>query len=230
MYLSRIRLNPTRIKTRQLLGSPQITHALVEGSRPPGAVDGDGRVLWRIDANGPDIELYVSSPWRPDFTGVVEQAGWPTAATWDTREYGAFLASLQAGQRWSFRVTANPTRVVSRGEGLRGKVVPHRTASHQIEWFGARAGGWGFDIASNSLGEAELVLVGRGSRAFPRRSGQLTDDGEGRPRGSRVAITQVTLIGALKVVDPDALRTALISGMGRARGYGCGLMTLAPPR
>ena len=225
MYLSRIKLNPTSVTTRRLLSSPQITHALVEGSRPPGGENKGGRVLWRIDAHGPEIELYVSSPWRPDFTGVVEQAGWPTAATWDTRDYGGFLSALCAGQRWAFRVTTNPTRVVSQGEGVRGKVVPHRTAGHQVEWFLGSAAGWGFEVPLNGLDEPELMLVSRESRAFTRHT-----DHNGAPRNDRVALTQATFVGALTVGDPEALRDALTAGMGRARGYGCGLMTLAHPR
>lgn len=65
-----------------------------------------------------------------DFTGLIEQAGWPTAPTWDTASYDRFLERPAEGQRWRFRVTANPTRSVPRGEG-RGRVAPHRTAAHQ---------------------------------------------------------------------------------------------------
>lgn len=34
--------------------------------------------------------------------------------------------------------------------------------------------------------------------------------------------------GALQIEDPERLRTALTAGMGRAKAYGCGLMTLRP--
>ncbi len=227
MYLSRIRLNPTRLRTRQLLGSPQITHALVEGSRPAGAEHHAGRSLWRLDRDGPDIELYVTSPWRPDFTGLVEQAGWPTAATWDTREYGAFLRSLSDGQRWEFRVTVNPTRVVAQGEGRRGKVSPHRTAEHQVQWFLEHSEGWGFVVAQNSLPEPapELLLVDRTLVSFRRRAAEEADRKVGR-----VSLTHATFRGALTIADADCFRESITTGLGRAKGYGCGLMTLAPPR
>ena len=35
--------------------------------------------------------------------------------------------------------------------------------------------------------------------------------------------------GVLRVEDPAVLRTALVSGIGPAKGYGCGLLTLAAP-
>jgi CRISPR system Cascade subunit CasE len=36
--------------------------------------------------------------------------------------------------------------------------------------------------------------------------------------------------GHLAVSDPDALRRSLVVGIGHARAYGCGLLTLAAPR
>jgi CRISPR system Cascade subunit CasE len=36
--------------------------------------------------------------------------------------------------------------------------------------------------------------------------------------------------GRLLITDPDALRAALVTGIGPAKGYGCGLLTLAPVR
>jgi CRISPR system Cascade subunit CasE len=43
-----------------------------------------------------------------------------------------------------------------------------------------------------------------------------------------VTVTRVTYDGRLRVVDPDALRRTLTAGLGKAKAYGCGLMTLAP--
>ena len=49
-------------------------------------------------------------------------------------------------------------------------------------------------------------------------------------RGStaRIELLKVTFDGSLQVSDPDALRRSLCNGVGRAKGYGCGLITLAP--
>ena len=44
-----------------------------------------------------------------------------------------------------------------------------------------------------------------------------------------ITIVRVTYEGMLEVTGPDALRHALTSGIGHARAYGCGLLTLAEP-
>lgn len=44
-----------------------------------------------------------------------------------------------------------------------------------------------------------------------------------------VTIARVTYGEMLEVTNPDALRRALTAGLGRARAYGCGLLTPASP-
>ncbi len=44
----------------------------------------------------------------------------------------------------------------------------------------------------------------------------------------RVRIDTATIRGVLTIDDPEAARSTLINGIGRARAYGCGLITLVP--
>lgn len=221
MYLTRMRLNPTRVTTKRMLSSPQVAHALVEGSFPPRS-QGAGRNLWRIDRRGPELDLFVASPERPDLTGVIEQAGWPTHDTWQTQEYAPFLSRLEPGQRWRFRLTANPTRSQPREPGTRGKVRPLRTIAQQGDWLVEMSTRHGFVIPSTSAGAAEFAVVRRGESGFVRVS-----ERDGRERRDHVELTRVTYEGVLEIVDADVVRKALTAGIGRAKGYGCGLMTLA---
>jgi CRISPR system Cascade subunit CasE len=51
------------------------------------------------------------------------------------------------------------------------------------------------------------------------------------PQGGRrppVSLVTVTFDGRLEVTDPQLLRRALTQGIGKAKAYGCGLLTLAP--
>lgn len=221
MYLSRIRLNPTRRQTWRALASPQIMHASVMGSVPPTDEDNTtARTLWRLDQNAThEIELYVVTTTRPDFTGIIEQMGWPTAATWQTADYTPFLQLLRSGQEWRFRLTANPIhRVMVEGQP-RARVVPHRTAQHQQAWLLAQSAKHGFECAVGASGEPDVLVRGRNLARFDRRS---QDDRQ------RVEITRVTFDGRLVVTDAEQLQLSLRQGIGRAKGYGCGLLTLAP--
>ena len=47
-------------------------------------------------------------------------------------------------------------------------------------------------------------------------------------RNSTVTLSSAVYEGVLAVDDPELLRNALVSGIGRAKGYGFGLLTLVP--
>ncbi|WP_412759429.1 type I-E CRISPR-associated protein Cas6/Cse3/CasE [Nocardiopsis rhodophaea] len=53
---------------------------------------------------------------------------------------------------------------------------------------------------------------------------------KGEGRGERVTLLAVTLEGKLRVKDVEVFRRSLTHGIGRAKGYGCGLISLAASR
>ncbi len=217
MFLTRMAINPARRQSRFLLGSPQALHAAVLAAFPPGTPTetDSGRVLWRVD-EGQDhaIWLYVVSPENPDLTHLVEQAGWPTQSAWETRDYNPFLERIAAGQRWAFRLTANPTRTVTDEAGI-SRRLGHVTAEQQQNWLLERAETNGFRVAETGKEIPDVVISGRVKKTF--RRGEKT-----------VTLTTARFDGQLEVTDADALRRLLTNGLGRAKGYGCGLATLAP--
>jgi CRISPR system Cascade subunit CasE len=107
-------------------------------------------------------------------------------------------------------------------------VIPHVTPRHQEGWLLRNAPNWGFSVPAKSDDHRQLVVAERHTARFDRKKNAATP--AGRPRTDRVAITRATFEGVLRVEDAENLRAALTTGMGRAKAYGCGLMTLAPVR
>lgn len=203
--LSHVAIDPRRRESWSILASPQEMHALVAR-----ATGGQGRPLWRLDtpATGAPQLLIVSDD-EPDWAAFdLVRDEQP-----ESRPYEPFLSRLQAGQQWRFRVALNPTTSLPAEGGARGKVVPVKTRD-QVDWFRGRAGSWGFSVAE---GEGDVDTVGSVVEKFLRRD-------------QRVTLTVTTFEGVLTVMDADVLRSGLVSGFGRAKGYGCGLLTLARPR
>jgi CRISPR system Cascade subunit CasE len=228
MYLTRAYLNPRRRGAIRLLGHPQRMHAAVLAGFPP--LPADARVLWRLDSDEPHRPvLWIVSPYRPDLAHLAEQAGWPgsDAPQWESRSYEPLLKQLDAGQQYAFRLTANPTRAIAPdGTGRRGKRVEHVTAARQAAWLLARAENAGFRVA-----ESGTCMPGTDDPALQL---QLADRAKVRftknGHDGTITIARVTYEGMLEVTGPDALRHALTFGIGRARAYGCGLLTLAKPQ
>ncbi|MBE0417730.1 MAG: type I-E CRISPR-associated protein Cas6/Cse3/CasE [Coriobacteriia bacterium] len=219
MFLTRFQVNPSRRASRKLLSSPHAMHAAVLSAfASPSAGTSEGRVLWRLDQHNPHrVLLYVVSPREPDLTHLVEQVGWPTTESWETRPYDKFLDSLARGQRWAFRLTANPTRngkPPGAEESTSTRRFGHVTPEQQRAWLLTRCEAAGFRITEGVAGEPDLVVRSSSTFAFPRN-------------GQTVTLRVASFDGRLEVDDPDALRRILALGLGHAKAYGCGLMTLA---
>ena len=221
MFLSRFEINPARRAARELLASPQALHAAVLAAFPAGQARDEhesGRVLWRLDTVAHQVTLYLVSPDKPDLTHLVESVGWPTTQGWDTRDYDPLLQRLHAGDRWAFRLTANP--VSSRRKTIaseHSQRFGHVTVAQQTQWLLDRAEHRGFAIAPAVGDEPDVAVRARRTWRFDRK-------------GATVTLSTAVFEGHLDIRDPDLLRRALIAGIGPAKGYGCGLLTLAPVR
>lgn len=217
MFLSRVELNSYRRETMRALGSPQIMHAAVMASFDSFSSErSDERVLWRIDRVGPSTYLLIQSGDRPDLHHIVDQFGRPdTGQTGDTIDYEPFLSGIESGQTWRFRLRANPVRNVPSGEpNVRGKVCHHVTSEQQLKWLLDRSEGLGVSMVNDGI--PTVSIVQREKRTFDRK-------------GSKVTISMVTFEGVLTVVDRDRFLQSLRNGIGRAKAYGCGMITIARP-
>jgi CRISPR system Cascade subunit CasE len=237
MFLTRIYLDPRRRGCRELVSSSHRLHAAVLGSFAPGArlENGEERVLWRLDElAGRRLALFISSPLPPDPAALVEAAGWRTKGGVTTRRTDDFLDSLAPGQTWRFRITVNPTYRSAEERDAKGrkKVLGHVTVDQQTRWLLDRAEANGFRIPGSatltgdvaravgdggSVGDVDepaVSLVGRDLQKFRRGEALVT-------------LQKATFEGVLEVTDPTLLRSALVGGIGRAKGYGCGLLTLS---
>ncbi|MGL4306376.1 MAG: type I-E CRISPR-associated protein Cas6/Cse3/CasE [Mycobacteriaceae bacterium] len=216
MYLTTMPLNPVRRGAQKLLGSPQSMHAAVLSSFPPGLLTSENRVLWRVDQfSQHEVNLVLVSPSEPDLTHIVEQAGWQTGNPWQTRDYSPLLKKLQEGQQWSFRLTANPVFYARKGDWEDTKPVGHLTVKHQEQWLLDRVERLGFQIPDGLEEEKSFAVVERKSLFF-------------RKGGHKVTLTIATFEGILEITDKESFLRSLTAGIGRAKAYGCGLLTIAP--
>ena len=207
MYLSQIALDDTKRDTMRALASPQLLHGAVEQS-----FSGERqRRLWRVDWLEGKCFLLVLSEGRPDFSGLVRQYGSPDAdPAWKTRDYGKLLERFMPDQPWRFRLKANPVRSVKEKDAPgRGKVMAHVTPEQQKQWLLKRAEDCGFSLASDAFNvvHAQWLKFDKGG-------------------GHEVTLRTATFEGILTIADPERFREALLSGIGRAKAYGCGLMTV----
>jgi CRISPR system Cascade subunit CasE len=212
MFLTQLRLDPTAYRAARLLGDTQHLHAAIAASFPDGP---GGRVLWRIepaDRSG-EIRILVASPAGPAEAEVWERITTPDRA--QTRPYGPLLDRLTKGDRYRFRTTLNPVRTHN------GRHTPIFDRGAQTDWAVRKLGtnGVSLNIHSPDLDtdEPDVQITATRNDRFTRAGSPGT-----------IELLKVTFDGSLTVTDPEKLRHSLCHGIGRAKGYGCGLLTLAP--
>ena len=209
MYLSRVEIDVLdRRKIRDLthLGA---YHNWVETSFPDEiSQDIRSRKLWRIDKINDHLYLFVVSEGKPDLNAL-EKYGVPGSA--ETKCYDSFLDSICRDHLYRFRVTLNPVRAVSQGEGKRGRVMPEITAEQQLHFLESRAERLGFELIPE-----EYQIVERSWEPF-RKKGQRM-----------IRLSKATYEGTLKVTDEKLFYDTLTSGIGKKKAYGFGMMTVIP--
>lgn len=167
--------------------------------------DGQPRdFLMRVDRRERDRAfrlLMVSgqAPTRPEC--------WPSvsAESWRTREIGASFFSHRA---YRFQLRANPTK----RDNASRKRLPLRTVEEQTAWLKRKGEQAGF-----ALDESALRIMPEGREWFLIES-----------RGQQGVHHAVEFEGVLRVTAPAQFQAAFKKGIGSAKGFGFGLLALAP--
>lgn len=227
MYLSKLVLNPRDRQARHDLESPYELHRTLWRAFPEEA---PGRVLFRVDADRPTAPpvVLVQSDEAPAWARLAERGPTYLVCPPECKE---FRPTFTAGQRLCFRLRANPTR-------------KHGSTSKSERLAGAKGNGQRLAL----LHEAEQVawLLRKGEQGGFRIPGTWLDGADGEPTPSfRVTVIPedwvrcgkaghgaarflaVRFEGILLVTDPERFLATVADGIGSAKGFGFGLLSLA---
>lgn len=199
MILSRMVLNLDARNARRDLADPYEMHATLMRLTD----DASTRPLWRL-RSGRTTEpptVLVQTDDAPDPTRI-PMSDEPYYRSFDSR-HNRLLDAIKGGDILRFRVRTNPT--VKRAGKRHGLLHQDR----QLAWLARQ-----LDRSGADLQTAEPTQV---AREILRR----------RRNEKPIVLTGVTFDGLLTVRDPDVLREAVRHGIGHARAFGFGLITLA---
>lgn len=225
MFLSKLTINVTSREFRRDYADIREMHRTIMSAFPQVLNGQPARqahgTLWRLDSTNRGFALYVQSHVQPDWTAL---AGGYLAEPAHVRSIQPVLDAIAPGRKLAFRLVANPTHSVlpngvpgSRG---RGKRVPYRTPDKQVEWLAHQGEHHGFVIPLASNGKVDVA-----PSPCPTLRGRKRDQDRGG-----IVVEPVRYDGHLIITDRDTFATAILNGIGRAKAYGCGLLSLAPIR
>lgn len=167
-----------------------------------------------------------------------------------TRDVATIFSKITDGQRLGFRLRANPTkrlsltrpddpayadqgpdRLLTRhrddGKGTGPRVALLRPAEH-VQWLVRQGERHGFALVPQD--RTWVVAEGPEEPTFVLTTASIRTGGVRGPRKDKLVHNAVTFDGELTVTDADAFRAALRTGIGPAKAYGFGLLSVRPPR
>ena len=223
MWLHRIHLNQRCREARRDLSDPYQLHSTLcrAFSRPDRKCPG-GETLWRLEPETDPTgcpRVLVQSRSMPDWTAIGVE-GWLGGADppIDLRDR-LQLDSLKSGQRFRFRLRANPC--VTRN----GKRMGLLRLAEQEAWLERKGQLHGFSLphaASFDRSEApqRRVVDVRVSQEQMLRGKQRTGNG--------IRIYSVLYDGTLTLTEPAKFTAALETGIGHGKAMGLGLLSVVP--
>lgn len=182
--------------------------------------DENGGFLYRVDPRpgSHTAVILVQSALKPNWDYAFHNAGHLLAAPPESKQY---VPTVTKADKFRFRLLANPVRKICKKSKERDgtpfnekwykKRVP--VGHDQLEdWLLKRAGQAGFSLEGDHLSvQPSYVYANKGAKAETGRR-------------YRSALYD----GILKVTDSKSFKNAIISGIGPAKAFGFGLLSVRP--
>lgn len=222
MYISQLKLDLSSNNARRDFAKVYEMHRSILRAFPKQEDGGPGRVIYRMDLlkrEGIALVL-VQSDKKPDWNLI--DLGVDYFST--NPEVKEFKPSFEKGQVLAFCLRANPTYRKKEPSGQKGRRLGLHSDGDLAAWLLRKANHSGFIITDleESIAEARpcknLIIIKEGRIEIHRPGGMVqTHD-------------SVKFEGKITVTDSDLFLKTLESGIGSGKGFGFGLLSLAPLR
>ncbi len=199
---------PDRLDTGRSAGPRAACGLLYRLERPPGPTAG--------------VRLLVQSTVMPDWGALppgylLSARGVGNAAI--MKDIAPVYDRLEANMVFRFVLRATPSRAAPdkrTSVDSRSPRVPLLTDAERLSWLRRKSERAGFEIPPGHDSTADFPVSIMGSECVT-----------GKVRGRTITLTAVIFDGTLRVTDARAFRRALEDGIGPAKGFGFGLLSLA---
>lgn len=223
MYLSKLTLNLRNRQVQKEMANRYELHRTIMKAFSTGMAQ-EERILFRLEQgiHTAQSTLLVQSTTMPDWQVLTP------GYLLEDAQLKPYDPSVTAGQVLLFRLLANPTKRITlpskeRADGQSTSRVRLLKEDEQEAWLQRKAAANGFRlIGVRSVKQPDVV---GSSRKAKRSAAAGAEDREDLYQ--KITLQAVQFDGVLEVTDPDALLTAVKHGIGPAKGFGCGLLSLA---
>jgi CRISPR system Cascade subunit CasE len=183
----------------------------------PDGIGSDARaklgVLFRAEDTPTGTHILLQSTYQPDIARLPD--GYGTALS---RPLDPLLDALRPDLAVRYRCVASPVRkpgaTTRAAYGLPAVVALSGAAAD--EWWARQSESCGLRVLDLTSQPLDTIRGTRGRR--------------GAAAKERISHNRTRFVGRAIITDPELLRTKIVEGIGRAKAYGCGLLSIAPAR
>ncbi|MBI1878241.1 MAG: type I-E CRISPR-associated protein Cas6/Cse3/CasE [Chloroflexi bacterium] len=216
MYLSQLTLNPRSRQVRSEVSQPYELHRTLMRAFPAIDQGGPGRVLFRLesqaDVGQAGFKVLVQSDQEPNWAWLDNTSHYLLPSLDPNPASKRFEPVFQPGQRFYFRLRANPTKRLLRDDPERelkkGQRLGLYKEEEQRDWLARKAE------------QGSFALLGVTVTAEGKIGGKTKERHD-------LALLAVRFEGLLQVTGPAQFSQTLQEGIGSGKGLGFGLLSLA---
>lgn len=226
MKICRVIVDKNSIDAARLISDQNSGHKIVEricgykisDSNKDGNIAERPRRLWRIEQNPGNYILYIVSEtiqnrkYAEDYLTL-------SPSSVEVLDYDEFLNSIVEGKRYMFKLKAAPSKQNYDPQRQRRHIRGLYRLEDQMEWLHMKGNAHGFVFNDSDINCYSTLN--------PRRLPQKEDKQE-KYDSKHPMIQTVTYTGILTVDNRAKFKSALITGIGRSKAYGYGLLTVYP--
>lgn len=214
MYLSRLSLDPLRRTTQRCLSNLYHLHEALLLGFDPDRVQSGGRMLYRLEPERSEqlVQLLVQSETPPSWNSLYFSEALPTCKIDGPKQLDL---NFTAGQHLRFRLRANPTRTVGGDKTRSGKRYAIVDEQGQSAWLESKLTKGGYVLLAHQVRDERSTRVRR----------LRTDGTDGVEFVANYR--SVLFDGVIRVSDLDAAISTIRNGIGTAKAFGFGLLSVA---
>lgn len=214
MHISKLTMSQDEPLSLRSIADPYEMHRTIWRAFPDSENGGAGRVLFRVEplVTGRPVVVLVQSRDKPDWEPLLSEGIIVDALT------KSVDLKPPAGRLLRFRLLANPSKKITLNDQVDDQGQPRKSRvglfgeDKQRQWLERKAKQSGFELCEYAISAT--------SNLDSRKPGQ----------SNGIRHHAVRFDGILRVTDADVFAKTLESGIGSAKGFGFGLLSVAPVR
>jgi CRISPR system Cascade subunit CasE len=212
MFISRLILNPKSYYVQTELADIYQMHRTIMYAFPNKIEEKSPkeRILFQINQEKltNEISILIQSFEKPNWAFLEKKHDYFTEPP-QIKQFN--YPQFKAGQKFWFKLVGNPTKKLRNSDNMKKQYArkPISKEEDQFEWISSKAQKGGFNLIKCLITQKKIIK------------------GKTKKQTHKLSFLSVQFEGVLEITDPKLFSETIINGIGSAKGFGFGFLTIS---